>query len=418
MNKIVIFVLLTALNVSTIYAATLSKEVHEEIHADVLSTNSRLSLREVLEKTIARSPQQAVLAAQKYEVVAKQKMADSILPLSPSVSLLHQNDTIGSGRNERDWQAQLELPVWLPKQKSARARVAEFSASNFEMSTDQLQLQVAGALRDAVWIVALNRNEVELYQQKLSHAEKLEADIRRKFEAGELAKTDLMLVQQETLLAQKNLIRAEAELMHAHFRYSQLTGLNEIPENVDESQSALIDFYQSPRWKSAEAKVALAQSERDLSAVERRENPHVIFNARSSQDAFDVQYNQSVGVQIRIPFDTEVSSAPILAASEQVYGEAISQRESLRRLLETDLHEAEHNLLVSKKELSIADQQFNIAKSSEELAQKAYHLGELDLMSLLRIRSQSFEAERGYTTRQLQVKWDIARYNQAVGVLP
>jgi len=233
-----------------------------------------------------------------------------------------------------------------------------------------------------------------------------------------LAKTDLMLVQQETLLAHKNLISAEAELMHAHFRYSQLTGLNEIPENVEEHQSTLVDFEQSSQWKSAEAKVALAQSERDLSAVERRENPQIVFNARSSQGAFDVQYNQSVGVQIRIPFDTEVSSAPILAASEQVYGEAISQRENLRRLLETDLHEAEHNLLVSKKELSIAAQQFNIAKSSVELAQKAYHLGELDLMTLLKIRSQTFEAERGYTTRQLQVKWDIARYNQAVGVLP
>ncbi len=410
--------LLTALNVSIIYAATLSKEVHVETHEDVLFTNSRLSLREVLEKTIARSPQQAVLAAQQYEVMAKQKMAESTLPLSPSLAVLHQNDTLGSGRNERDWQAQLELPIWLPKQKSARAKVAEFSASNLEVNTEQLQLQVAGALRNAVWIIALNRNEVELHQQKLSNAEKLEADIRKKYQAGELAKTDLMLVQQETLLAHKNLIRAEAELMHAHFRYSQLTGLNEIPENVEEHQSTLVDFEQSSQWKSAEAKVALAQSERDLSAVERRENPQIVLNARSSQGAFDAQYNQSVGVQIRIPFDTEVSSAPILAASEQVYGEAISQRENLRRLLETDLHEAEHNLLVSKKELSIADQQFNIAKSSEELAQKAYHLGELDLMSLLRIRSQSFEAERGYTTRQLQVKWDIARYNQAVGVLP
>lgn len=418
MNKIVIFVLLSALNVSSIYAATLSEAVHAETHEDVLSTNSSLSLREVLEKTIARSPQQAILAAQKFEVLAKQKMAESALPLSPSVSLLHQNDTLGSGRNERDWQAQLELPIWLPKQKSARARVAEFSASNLDVNTDQLQLQVAGALRDAVWIVELNKNEVELYQQKLSNAEKLEADIQKKFQAGELAKTDLMLVQQETLLAHKNLIRAEAELMHAHFRYSQLTGLNEIPENVEEGQSSLAGFEQSSQWKSAEAKVALAQSERDLSAVERRENPHIIFNARSSQGAFDTQYNQSVGVQIRIPFDTEVRSAPILAASEQVYGEAISQRENLRRLLETDLHEAEHNLLVSKKELSIAAQQFDIAKNSAELAQKAYRLGELDLMSLLRIQSQTFEAERGYTTRQLQVKWDIARYNQAVGVLP
>lgn len=414
MNKMLILVLLAAFNTSTAFSAVMPEEVHE----DEMTVNPNLSLRDVLEKTIARSPQQAILAAQKYEVLAKQKMADSTLPLSPSISVYHQNDTIGSGRNERDWQAAIELPIWLPKQKSSREKVAVLSASNLDANTENLQLEVAGALRDAVWTIALNSNEAALQQEKLSNAEKLEADIQRKFQAGELAKTDLMLVQQETLFARKNLIRAEAELMHAHYRYTQLTGLNEIPENYEESKSTLKSFEESSQWKSAQAKVSLAQSKRDLSAVERRENPHVIFNARSSQGAFDTQYNQSVGVQIRIPLNTEVRSAPILAASEQVYGEAISQRETLSRMLAADLHEAEHNLLISKKELSLAEEQFNIAKSSAVLAQKAYNLGELDLMILLRIQSQTFEAEKSYSTRQLQVKWDTARYNQAVGVLP
>ncbi len=414
MNKSLMLALIAALYASPLYAETVAHDAHE----DVLNTNPNLSLHDVLQKTIQRSPQQAILAAQKYQVLAKQKMATSMLPLSPSVSIYHQNDTLGSGRNERDWQAELELPIWLPKQKDSRSKVAELSADNLNADTESLQLQVAGALRDAVWVIALNKNEADLYQQKLINAEKLEADIQRKFQAGELAKTDLMLVQQETLFAQKNLIRAKAELMHARFRYSQLTGLNEIPENYEEIQSALENFEQSPQWKAAEAKVSLAKSERDLSIVERRENPQVILNARSAQGAFDTSYNQSVGIKIRIPFDTGVRSAPLLAESEQVLWESVSQRERLRLMLEADLHEAEHNLSISKKELSIAEQQFSIAKNSTELAQKAYTLGELDLMSLLRIQSQTFEAEKSYTTRQLQVKWDTARYNQAVGVLP
>ncbi|MGZ8271885.1 MAG: TolC family protein [Methylophilus sp.] len=414
MNKSLMLALIAALCASPLYAETVAHDAHE----DVLNTNPNLSLHDVLQKTIQRSPQQAILAAQKYQVLAKQKMATSMLPLSPSVSIYHQNDTLGSGRNERDWQAELELPIWLPKQKDSRSKVAELSADNLNADTESLQLQVAGALRDSVWDISLNKNEALLYQQKLVNAQKLEADIQRKFQAGELAKTDLMLVQQETLLAEKNLLRANAELMHARFRYSQLTGLNEIPENYDETQSSLENFEQSSLWKAAEAKVSLAKSERDLSVVERRENPQVILNARSAQGAFDTQYNQSVGIKIRIPFDTEVRSAPLLAASEQVVGEAYSQREKLRLMLEANLHEAEHNLLISKKELSLAEQQFNIAKNSTDLAQKAYNLGELDLMSLLRIQSQTFEAEKSYTTRQLQVKWDTARYNQAVGVLP
>jgi hypothetical protein len=36
----------------------------------------------------------------------------------------------------------------------------------------------------------------------------------------------------------------------------------------------------------------------------------------------------------------------------------------------------------------------------------------------MRVQAQTYEAERAFTTRQIQVQWDIARYNQAVGVLP
>ena len=82
------------------------------------------------------------------------------------------------------------------------------------------------------------------------------------------------------------------------------------------------------------------------------------------------------------------------------------------------MHEAEHNLSVSRAELTIAAKQHAVAKESFNLAQKAFQLGESDLVSLLRVQAQAFEAERTYTTRQIQVQWDIARYNQTVGVLP
>ncbi len=421
MKKSVLYTAMTVLllNSQTIYAATREPDRHEaDVHEDVLVTNSSLSLHDVLQKTVERQPQRLSLQSKTFNVQAKEAMAKSLLPHAPAISLYHQNDTIGSGRNERDWQGELELPVWLPKQRGAREKVAELSAQNLSADRESLSLQAAGLLRDAVWDIAMNRNVVSLYNQKMAQAKRLEADVEKTFNAGELAKTDLMLVQQDTLLAQKSLLHAEAELMHARFRYTLLTGLKEIPEDIEEKQSELDGFEQSPLWLAAESKVTLAHGERDLTQVEKRENMQVILNARSSQGAFDNQYNQSVGVRVRIPLDSTVRSAPLQAASELAVGDAMSQRETLRYALEAAMHEAEHNLSVSKKELEIASQQLEIAKKSAELAKKAYTLGELDLTSLLRIQSQTFETERSYTSRQLQVKWDVARYNQTVGVLP
>lgn len=90
----------------------------------------------------------------------------------------------------------------------------------------------------------------------------------------------------------------------------------------------------------------------------------------------------------------------------------------MQRTLETALHEAEHNLYVSRQELSLIEQQQAIASENATLARKAYRLGELDLNQLLRLQLLAFEAERSLSSQQLQVQWNIAKYNQAVGVLP
>jgi outer membrane protein TolC len=162
----------------------------------------------------------------------------------------------------------------------------------------------------------------------------------------------------------------------------------------------------------------MAETERELAQVESRENLQVLVNMRSTKGAFDNVANDSVGVKLRIPFCGEARAAPIKAAAELGVGNALSERETLRYALEGAMHEAEHNLSVSRAELVLASKQFDIAKESARLAQKSFQLGESDLVSLLRVQAQTFEAERAFTTRQIQVQWDVARYNQTVGVLP
>jgi outer membrane protein TolC len=387
-------------------------------HIDELKVNSNLQLHDVLEKTIARSPMQATLQSREYTIKAKNIVANSMLPSTPAINVLHQNDVLGSGRGEREWQAELELPVWLPNQRNNRLKVADATQLNVSAGSESLKLNVAGLLRDALWDVALNENSYALAVSKFELASKLQQDVEKRYKAGEMAKTDFMLSQQETLRAEKEQLRAEAELMHARHRYYLLTGMREIPANFEEPQSKLEDYSQSSIWTEAQSKVGLVETERDLAQIESRENLQVLVNLRSNKGPFDNLSNESIGVKVRIPFGGESHAAPIKAAAEFVVGQALTERETLRNTLETMMHEAEHNLNVSRAELEIVTKQFDIAQKSNELAQKAFRLGEIDLVSLIRIQAQTYEAERAYTTRKIQVKWDITRYNQAVGVIP
>jgi len=391
---------------------------HQIDHFDELKVNPNLQLSEVLEKAYARAPMQAALLSRDSMVSARNRVANAILPSTPAVSVLHQNDAIGSGRGERDWQAELELPIWLPKQRDNRLKVAEASQSTAIASRQSLKLQVAGQLREALWNIAFNDNNLSLAANKLLLANKLRSDVEKRYQAGELAKTDAMLAEQETLRAEKEKLRAEAELMHARHRYYLLTGLRELPASYEEKQSSLEDYSQSPIWLETQSKVGLAETERNLVQVESHENLQVLLNVRSTKGAFDTTANDSVGVKLRIPFGGDAKAAPIRAAAEIGVGNALTERETLKYELETAMHEAEHNLSVSRAELVLAGKQYEIAKESLRLAQKAFQLGETDLVSLLRVQAQTFEAERAFSTRQVQVQWDVARYNQIVGVLP
>lgn len=391
---------------------------HEASHIDVLNVNPSLQLHDVLEKTVARSPMQAMMQSREYGVNAKNIVAKSMLPSSPAISLGHQNDMLGSGRGEREWQADLEVPIWLPNQRNNRLKVVDATKSNLSAGRESLKLQVAGQLRDALWDIAMNESNYALAVNKHGLASKLQHDVEKRYKAGEMAKTDAMLAEQETLRAEKEKLRAEAEVMHARNRYILLTGLREIPASYEETQSALEDYRQSSIWAEAESKVGLAETERDLAQIEGRENLQVLLNMRSTKGAFDDMSNQSVGVKVRIPFGGETRAAPIKAAAELGVGNALTERETLRNAMDIMMHEAEHNLNVSRAELVIVTKQYEIAKESATLAQKAFQLGETDLVSLMRVQAQAYEAERAFTSRKIQVQWDIARYNQAVGVLP
>jgi outer membrane protein TolC len=198
-----------------------------------------------------------------------------------------------------------------------------------------------------------------------------------------------------------------------------LTGLEELPAKVEESLSGMAEIGERhPFLAEAGAKITLAQGERNLAQLEKRENPQVMLNARRERGAFDSTSSSSVGLALRIPLDAPVRSAPLLAAAEMGLAQAMSERDQRTIVLQTMLHEATHNLEVTRDELSIVEEQHRLAQENLRLAKKAFDLGESDLVSLMRVQASAQEAERALRSRQTQLQWDIARYNQAVGVLP
>ena len=405
---------------SALYCLMLSVPAfaEQDEHDHDLQVSTQLSLHELVEKTIARYPDSALLAAKQIEIEAKNKRANGILPASPAIGLLNRSDGITSNRGEREWEAELELPVWLPGQRAAREVLARDAALGLVDTRATLNLQVAGMVRDALWDIAMMTHQAALAKSRHQMSLALLNDVEKRVKAGDLPNADIMLAQNEAYQAETFLLRAEAEVKHAQFRYKLLTGLNTIPEAFSEQQVKTTLDDNHPALRDASKKILVADDERNLIKVERRENPTVSLNARSQRGPFDNQANESLGLKLRIPLETEAHSAPLVANAEVNYAKHQVEAQHLRYALEAAFHEAEHNLEVTTAELAITTKQNANAQESLRLAKKAFALGETDLVNLLRVQASAYEAERAMKQRQIQLQWDTAHYNQAAGEMP
>jgi outer membrane protein TolC len=388
-------------------------------HSDSLQASQQLSLHAVIEHTYERHPNLQVLTARIQEAEALSKAANTLLAGSPAVILRHQTDQLGSRGGLREWEAGLEMPLWFPAQKAARQYLAEQAQQNVPIAKTALSLLIAGQVREYLWEIAWQKNLLALSTQEMNAAKAIENKVRRRFELGELARTDLLLAQEESLRKQTALLSVQTEVQHAQKRYELFTGLQQIPENHQEKLSTLEEIgLEHPFLNQAQSKVLHAQAQVQLSRAEKRENPQVLLGMRRERSNTSETYQDSIGLSVRIPLGNEAHAATRITAAERVQAELQSERDLLKRELEIALHEAGHMLNTYRETLVLAKQQHQLAQENLRLTRQAFEIGEADLVSLQRVQALAFAAERTALQQNLAVQRAISRYNQAVGVLP
>ncbi len=377
------------------------------------------SLREVVEQTLARNPTREVLIARLEEARALGRQAESLWAKDPSIALRHQNDAIGDAEGLREWEWGIELALWLPGQKGARQAVAQRAAASVSAAGSTLRLSVAGLVREALWDIALRENQLALAARERDTAARLERDVGKRVRLGDLARSDLILAQQEVLARQAAELRARGEHENARRRYRALTGLDALPARYREEpvyKQTIGDDH--PLLAESSAAVEQALAEKDQVRRERYASPTITVGTRHERATSEADYANAFGAILTVPLGLGSQTAPALARAEVSLAEAESEREQLRRRLALSAEEAARDLETVRAELEVAGRQHTLAQENLGLAQKSFSLGESDLVSLMRIQSLAFGAERTLRQKRLELGLAIARLNQAFGALP
>ena len=390
-------------------------------HFDPITVDPQLTLPEVIDLTLEKYPEGALLPALQQEAEALQRRGDSWLAGALSAVFYYRSSWANSAANTGapEFQGAIEMPLWNWGQRAAGQQLARHATEASELQTRVIKLQVAGLVRNALWDMRLVHNRHELAERVYEVSEQLTDMVRRRVDLGDLPRSDLLLAESEQLAARTALVRAEAEEMHARKRFSILTQMTRIPEDFSEVQSGISEINDKhPLLQAMNAMIARKKSELAWVKSTGSGQTTVALGGNSQRGN-----NPDIGVetmtfQINVPFGGSAHLAPKIAAANLQLTKAIAQRNQLYRRLIGDFHEAEHALEIDKTEMTIALQRKKIAEEYMKMGRISFAAGEIDLMDFLRIQSRGFAAIKEANERSIFLQRDIALYNQAVGVLP
>ena len=390
-------------------------------HLDELVIDDRLTLRQVVDTTFERYPQNALISAFQEESKALEQRSSSWIAGYPMIYLQYIDDAL-LGRDDgiTNVQSGYQVPLWMWGQKEASQKITEESKQAAERYIIALKHEVAGLVRDALWTLRLMENRRELARQIYEVAEKLTAVVRRRVELGDLARADELLAESDQLEKKTALVQAEAEVMHARKAYQNLTRMNRAPRRLEEMLSKLNGLDERhPSLAASNASVERAQAEVEFTRLSKQGNqPTILVGTDSTQIDRQGSFGTGTNIVLQVPIGGDDWHAPQVAQANLTLNEKIVQRETLRRQLEKALHEAQHTLEVDRAALDIAERRKAIAETQISMSRIAFEAGEVALIDYLKIQAGAQSAIRDAAERAILVQKDTSVYNQVVGVMP
>lgn len=349
---------------------------------------------------------------------ANESLSESLFAEPTTANLNHFNDAVGSGDGFQEWEGSVDMPLWLPGQKQAQQALSGKIMAQLPAYQARLKLRASGEVRDRVWQVKLAEAQLEQASVVWETARKLEQDVKSRVEAGDLPATEALLATSNTLEAHSKMVDAESKLSQELKTYALVTGSQSLPAEVTETLNTQPQVQPShPELAMQDQVIARLQAEMGIARYDGSVNPNLSVGVRRERGDDSESFNNSLGVGISIALNDSRYSQPALAEASAALAEAQISRRELERQLNKTLLSSQESLSATRRQLELVSVQNETTQQYYQLQKRAFDLGEINLMDLL--RSQVLADESRNRQRQLEVlvEQKTAAVNQALGLL-
>ena len=379
------------------------------------------SLHDFIEAASARSSELAALKGRREAIGARQQAAGAILPGAPTLSGSYLTDQVVRDRSQREAQLGVSTPIWLPGEGTASRRVADAEFARSSPQATVAKLKLAGQVRDALAEFALADAEAAVAQRRLSDAKALEGDVARRARAREASDADALLVRAERMAAEADLHEKRSLLGQARLEFEGLVGLPPAAAALSETLPAVVKPgtpSSHPRLDDARGAMDVARANQALVGLQSRDSPEIGVIARRNRDIGGRVYDNSIGVEFRIPFATEARNGPRRANAQAELTEASALYAAAEREVGTEQRKARVAYDAALAQRDLARERAKTLAQQSALVGRGYRGGETSLFEAVRSRSLAYDAEAARVRADIGVVRAIGRLNQAFGIMP
>ncbi|MDI1237245.1 MAG: TolC family protein [Polaromonas sp.] len=377
------------------------------------------TLREAVDAAWALSPAARSADSRRAQLQARERAASSWINGSPSALLAQRSDRFNNNGGLREYEAELDLPIWSPGVRGAAQRELAALRLGFDPQQQVARLKLAAEVREAAASVAVARTERDLAERKHSEALTLAQDVERRVKAGDSARVDGLQAQSLAQQAASGREQAQQALARLQNQWLALTGLAGVPL-LDETQPSANPVLspEHPALQAAQTRVQAAQATLELSETDKRDPMSIGVGITRERSAFGAASENSVRLAIKIPFGTDNRNAPRIAAARAELDAAQAELDATQRQVQTELASALAELDAARRTQASMAERARLSTEVQALVAKAYRLGESDLPTRLRADGEKFEADLSLARARVGLQRAISQLNQALGLLP
>lgn len=388
------------------------------VHAQLLPSAPRSAPSLAL--AVDAAWQRALLATEADGRLARARadrvVAESLWAAPPALELSHRDERVIDRSRGRESEVGIAWPMWLPGQRSARARTADAELSTAEAAQRAWKLSIAGDVRESAWEVAARRAELRLVELQVQTLDALAKDVDRRIAAGDLARADGLAARSEVLGTTSAAAEARQRSHAAEARWRLLTGVEPLADPQEAPRE--VRDTEHPELTLAALNIERARSRLDLLRVSRRDPPEIMLRLREESAADGAGSQHSLGVAVRVPFGTADRNVPRQAAAMTELDLAQAEERRLRERLRAEAETARSALANSEQQLAAEQSRLALLRERAQLIDKSFRAGESALPELLRSLGGAAQAEAATARAGAALGFARARLHQTLGVLP